>query len=159
VKNMCQTDMVSILVGPPGLSAQDQPAFRWSLQSYLELHSGLGAARLARQHARRVTLDWGLTSLADDAELAVSELVTNAVIAPRPLAGPDTIVLALLADRRRLVIEAWDHSPGDPRPCQPEQDSERGRGLAVVRALTHRSGWDRVAPALKVVWCELLIES
>jgi anti-sigma regulatory factor (Ser/Thr protein kinase) len=155
--NMCQTDMVSILTGPPGLSAHDQRPFRWSLQSYLELHSAPGSVRLARQHARRVTLDWGLGSLADDAELVVSELTTNAVTAARPPAGPDTVVLALLADGRRLVIEAWDHSPGDPRRCQPGQDSERGRGLAVVRALSHRSGWDRVAPALKVVWCELLI--
>jgi anti-sigma regulatory factor (Ser/Thr protein kinase) len=154
---MCQTDMLNILVGPPGLSADDQPPFRWSLQSYLELHPSPGAVRLARQHARRVIVDWGLGSLADDAELAVSELMTNAVTAPRPIAGPDTVVLALLADRQRLVIEAWDHSPGNPRSCQPGPDSERGRGLAVIRVLTHRSGWDRIAPALKVVWCELVI--
>jgi anti-sigma regulatory factor (Ser/Thr protein kinase) len=142
---MCQTDVASIIVSPP------------ALRSYLELPASPGAVRSARQHVRRVSLTWGLGSLTDDAELVVSELVTNAVTAPRPLAGPDTVVLRLLADGHRLVIEAWDHSPGEPRPRQPEEDSERGRGLAVIRELAHRSGWRRVTPALKVVWCELLV--
>jgi anti-sigma regulatory factor (Ser/Thr protein kinase) len=145
--NMCQTHAATIIVSPP------------ALRSHLELPASHGAVRAARQHTRRVIVSWGLGSLADDAELAVSELVTNAVTAPRPLAGPDTVVLRLVADGQRLVIEAWDHSPGDPRPGQPGQDSERGRGLAVIAALAHRSGWRRMAPALKVVWCELLIES
>jgi anti-sigma regulatory factor (Ser/Thr protein kinase) len=128
-------------------------------RSYLELPSRVSVIPRARLHARQLVRDWDLQSLADDTELLVSELVTNAVTAARVPAAPDTVVLALLTDRRRLVIETWDHSPDDPRPHPSNPDSERGRGLIIIEALSHRWGCQRVTPTLKDVWCELLTGS
>ena len=51
----------------------------WSLRSYLDLGVLPGAVPCARLHARQMLWEWGLTSLSEDVELLVSDLVTNAV--------------------------------------------------------------------------------
>jgi hypothetical protein len=48
----------------------------WPFQSYLELGALPSAVPCARLHARQVLYEWRLADLAD-AELVVSELVTN----------------------------------------------------------------------------------
>ena len=50
----------------------------WPLTSNLELGALASAVPCARLHARLVLLEWGLAHIADDAELIVSELTTNA---------------------------------------------------------------------------------
>jgi hypothetical protein len=52
---------------------------QWPLRSYLELGALPTAVPCARLHARHLLWEWGLNGLAADAELLVSELVTNAV--------------------------------------------------------------------------------
>src|SRR5215831_9598473 len=47
---------------------------RWSLRSQLVLGTLSSAVPCARLHTRHVLWDWGQKSLADDAELIVSEL-------------------------------------------------------------------------------------
>ncbi len=48
-------------------------------RSYLELAAAPGAVPRARRHTRHMLAAWKLGHLADDAELVVSELLTNAV--------------------------------------------------------------------------------
>jgi hypothetical protein len=50
----------------------------WLLRTRLELAALPTAVPCARGHVRSVALEWGLTGLADTAELLASELVTNA---------------------------------------------------------------------------------
>ena len=52
---------------------------QWPLRSYLELGALPTAVPCARLHARHLLWEWGLSEAAADAELLVSELVTNAV--------------------------------------------------------------------------------
>lgn len=57
----------------------------WPLRDFLELGPLPTAVPCARLHARLLIRDWGLTALASNVEILVSELVTNAVHASRVL--------------------------------------------------------------------------
>jgi anti-sigma regulatory factor (Ser/Thr protein kinase) len=80
------------------------------LQSHLELAALPTAPACARGHVRSVAREWGLSALADDAELLTSELVTNAVQAGERLKGRadlsivPVVRLWLVCDRLSLVI-------------------------------------------------------
>jgi anti-sigma regulatory factor (Ser/Thr protein kinase) len=132
------------------------PAY-WPLRSYLELGALTSAVPCARLHARQVVWEWGFSHLAEDAETLVSELLTNAVKASSSPDGAGVVVLRLLADRERLLIEVWDHNPDDPQPRPTDGESESGRGFSVIEALSSRWGFRRLSYSVKVVWCELLI--
>jgi anti-sigma regulatory factor (Ser/Thr protein kinase) len=117
------------------------------LVTRLELGPYAGAVPCARMDARLVLLEWSLGRLADDAELIVSELTTNAIkTTGRPIA------LALRSDRRALVIEVWDALDEPPRPAPHAIDAESGRGLEIVALLSDRWGTFRSDDGGKVVW-------
>lgn len=128
------------------------------LASKLELGPLPTAVSCARLHARNVLAEWELPrTVIADAEICVSELITNALRATLSLEKPLPIGLRLLADGDRLVIDAWDCHPGDPAPRSAGAYSEGGRGLAVIEAYSDRWGFRRLSENVKSVWCELLI--
>jgi anti-sigma regulatory factor (Ser/Thr protein kinase) len=128
----------------------------WPHVSALELGSLPTVVGCARGHARLVLAEWRLTDLVDDAAVLVSELVTNALKASWRLEGSPPIVLRLLADDRRLVIEVWDQAvKGYDLTPRHDPSAEHGRGLAVVNALSKQWGVRRPGRSFKVVWCEL----
>jgi anti-sigma regulatory factor (Ser/Thr protein kinase) len=133
-----------------GAASQD-----WPHVSFLELGALPSAVPCGRLHARQVLWEWRLGHLAEDAEMLVSELLTNALRASWALAYPGAVALRLLASQHCLVIEAWDQAPGDPQPGQTAADAESGRGFTVIEALSTRWGIRRASRTLKVVWCEL----
>lgn len=122
-----------------GTAPRTAPAqcLRWSR---LALGSLPSAVPCARAHARAVLTTWDLARVADDAEVVVTELVTNAVThgSLGCNSGPIPVVyLDLLLDfDRALIIDVWDGSPEPPvmRPGDP-CDAETGRGLMLVIAL------------------------
>jgi anti-sigma regulatory factor (Ser/Thr protein kinase) len=128
----------------------------WPHVSFLELAALPTAVPCGRLHSRQVLWEWQLSHLAADAETLVSELLTNAVKASSSPDGAGVVVLRLLANRERLLIEVWDHNPEDPQPRQADAESESGRGFSVIEALSARWGFRRLSYSLKVVWCELL---
>jgi anti-sigma regulatory factor (Ser/Thr protein kinase) len=128
----------------------------WPHVSFLELAALPTAVPCGRLHARQVLWEWQLGHLAEDAETLVSELLTNAVKASSSPDGVGLVVLRLLANRERLLIEVWDHNPDDPQPRQADAESESGRGFSVIEALSSRWGFRRLSYSVKVVWCELL---
>ena len=110
---------------------------------------------------------WGLPSLADDSELVVSELVTNAVTAtgvtetePRwsQLAGLATIHVRVMLFEGSIVIAVWDKDPASPVLRQSAPDSENGRGLSIVAALCKRWDYFLLDGGGKCVWAELAIQ-
>jgi anti-sigma regulatory factor (Ser/Thr protein kinase) len=83
------------------------------------------------------------------AQLAVSELVTNAVVH----AGSSLTVRLRVGGWVRLEVSDADPRPVDPPPMA-EPDRESGRGLRLVANVSRAWGVER-DPRGKTVWCEL----
>jgi anti-sigma regulatory factor (Ser/Thr protein kinase) len=69
----------------------------------------------------------------DDATLVVSELVTNAT-----RHGRSNCRLQLSVRRGQVTVEVHDNSPVRPRVHSRDTMAEGGRGIAMVRELSHR---------------------
>ncbi|MFE4515631.1 ATP-binding protein [Kitasatospora sp. NPDC056783] len=94
-------------------------------------------------------------SVISDAELALHEVFFNAW---RHGGTPAPLVVVALADHR-LRVSVADNSPVLPDPHLPaDLLAVSGRGLHLVRALTHRFGAEPRKDG-KVVWFELFKES
>lgn len=126
-------------------------------QSRLEVAALDSAPGCLRLHARHMLSEWGIAGLSDTTELLISELATNAVQAPEKVAAPfwpvrpspecPCVELRLTVDDRALVIEVWDGHPAPPpQPSLPDASAPGGRGLFLVRELSHR--WGFYYPAL-----------
>lgn len=86
----------------------------------------------------------------DDAELIVSELVTNAIDAK---CGDARLTVTVETDGA-VRIEVEDDAGGIPRRGVVDASVERGRGLALVAALSSRWGYEKQSRG-KRVWAEL----
>ncbi|MFZ3497846.1 ATP-binding protein [Streptomyces sp. 5.8] len=110
---------------------------------------------------RRIVRDqlavWGLPALADDAQLAVTELTAN-VIKHVGVGTSATLILEPTPTEGRLRVEIHDKSHSAPAVAQPSSDEEAGRGLHMLAALA--VDWGTVLTATgKAVWCELALQS
>ena len=136
-------DDIAILIARLNKIAPDRHV-SWNLAAKLT------AARRARSLIRRPLRRWGLADLIPTAELAVSELVTNAVRYSQSKIG-----LRLVLEGG-LFCEVLDDSAALPRLRHADDDEERGRGLQVVSQIAQRWGTRRTATG-KVVWCEVAV--
>jgi GAF domain-containing protein/anti-sigma regulatory factor (Ser/Thr protein kinase) len=125
-----------------GSGGPDQPA--------ISLSSEVEAAARARQFVQEALTAWGLAELADDAALAASELVTNAV-----LHGMPPVELRLAPVPGGVRVEARDGSRVSPVRPLATTDTMTGRGIALVEAVSARWGIDQL-PDGKAVWCEVV---
>jgi anti-sigma regulatory factor (Ser/Thr protein kinase) len=137
---------------PPSGGQDTAVAMTWPLRSFLELGAYPEAVPCARLHAKAVLWEWGL-GRAENAELVISEIVTNAIQASRMAREPSVVRLWLLSDRHRIVILVWDASPRPPVLVahDPGEFHEGGWGLMLVDSLSDRWSWYSV-PDGKVVW-------
>ena len=121
--------------GPAG------PAWR---SDSIELGPYPEAVSLARARTRELLREWGghweQGELADDAEMIVSELVTNALEATRKERLDSPIRLTLIAGPGSLLIAVWDAADSAPAPREADGDALSGRGLLIVEALSAQ--WD-----------------
>lgn len=123
-----------------------------------ELEPALHAVAQARR-AVRVALDrWELSPLTPDAELLVSELVTNALVHARS----ETALTLVVADGT-LEVGVTDRTPGGPMPrvegddagaVPPDWQAEGGRGLRLVELVADEWGVAQL-PEGKQVWFRL----
>ncbi|MGH3343076.1 MAG: ATP-binding protein [Carbonactinosporaceae bacterium] len=90
----------------------------------------------------------------DDAVLVVSELATNALAHTASARGGYTVAVRICGpDRLRLSVSDLG-SPTPPMLADPDTDTESGRGLRIVAAITVR--WGVCAShAGRSVWAEL----
>ena len=100
---------------------------RFPRRSSLLLGALPSAVPCARLHARQVLWEWGLSEIAETAELLLSELVTNAVQAARATVSDLPVNVRLSANRDRLLIEVWDSNVQPPLPRVLEHAISRGR--------------------------------
>src|SRR4051794_28055356 len=87
--------------------------------------------------------------LVQDAALATSELVTNAL-----LHGKAPVDLRMRIEGPEVMIEVRDEATYQPRKLRPGDEDEHGRGLQIVAALAARWG-TRPTEHGKAVWCIL----
>lgn len=110
----------------------------------------LPAESLSARHARRLVHDAlaaaGREEWRDDAELAVSEVVTNAV-----LHAHTELQVTVVVTADQLRVEVADHNPAMPTQRGYGQQATTGRGMALVAAVTHSHGVT-ATPDGKVVW-------
>jgi anti-sigma regulatory factor (Ser/Thr protein kinase) len=119
------------------------------------LPASLRAPRQARQAIRNVLRSWGLTNLANDAELFASELVANAAEhADGSVIGMTIRQHTEPSGQRGILCQITDAEPRLPEPQPAQSDCERGRGLQVVRSLATSSGFT-ASPHGKTAWFTL----
>lgn len=95
---------------------------------------------------------YGLTTMAADVELVVSELATNAVTHART---PFTVEVR--RDGPRLVLAVRDGTSQVPVPVSAGARDTRGRGLAIVAALSQDWGSDERPASAKSVWASFTL--
>ncbi|WP_093460049.1 ATP-binding protein [Streptomyces sp. 6N106] len=109
----------------------------------------------AMRHLAKAGLDnCGLADMADDVELVVSELITNAI---RHSHGTQiTMTLRLVSKVLRITVR--DDTCRRPRIQRPGDEAENGRGLFLVRQIAeqHRGSWG-ISPDGTITWCALPI--
>ena len=107
--------------------------------------------RDARQFVRRTLDELGRSDLCDDAELLVSEVVTNAVLHGGGTYAP----VSVLRTDDGIRVEVTD--PGGefvPHPELLDVTTPGGLGLGIVDRVAARWGIVPITPG-KVVWFEL----
>jgi serine phosphatase RsbU (regulator of sigma subunit)/anti-sigma regulatory factor (Ser/Thr protein kinase) len=120
------------------------------------------SAGVARRFLTDLCDQWGLSSLVDDAQLALTELVSNAVLhAATPVTvsiscGEDMLEISVFDGSPVMpVLRRVDELPGDDDGTRPHvQDageSARGRGLLLVDALVAEWGISPQSDG-KAVW-------
>ena len=97
------------------------------------------SAQLARFYIRATLTYHDLDEFAEDAETIASELVTNAVI--HADAMKFGIEVMRLAGSGAVALIVTDPSPNPPIKRYPIGDTERGRGLTIIDALSTTWGW------------------
>jgi len=90
-------------------------------------------------------------ALIDQAEVIVSELITNAL---KAACSRTELHLSVFEDRVR--IEVHDDAPGEPNVQNPSAEDINGRGLLIVSTLASAWGVDDMTVG-KGVWAELAV--
>jgi hypothetical protein len=129
----------------------------WPLRDTLILGAIESAVPSARAHLRQLLSVWDQAEVGPDASVVVSELVTNSVVASAGLRLAAAPVLVWLgSDSRCILLAVADASPRPPVRLSLGPDAERGRGLALVEALSSRWGWHpaSITGLRKAIWAE-----
>jgi anti-sigma regulatory factor (Ser/Thr protein kinase) len=144
-------------MAPIASSQHGHDVEHWPLHDTLVLEAQADAVPSARAHLRRLLRQWGYAELEEDASLVMTELVTNAVVASGELSPAVAPVLMWLGtDQRHVLAGVADASPRLPMRLNAGPDAERGRGLALVEALSPRWGWQPsgIIGLTKFIWAE-----
>ena len=102
-----------------------------------------------RRFVRDYLRELGRSDLADDAELVVTELVSNVVL---HVGG--SVRVAACADDDDLVLEVSDESHVAPQVRSFSATSSTGRGMRLIHSLSVEHGI-RLADGGKTIWVRL----
>ncbi len=125
-------------------------AVRPAVERSLALPTVPDAVPAARALLRELVIGTPLDRRLEDGELALSELVTNAV-----LHGREPVRVRLVLSPDVLRAEVADANPVSPAFSMLDQTAVTGRGLLLIGAVADRWGVEPSSPG-KVVWFELL---
>lgn len=117
----------------------------------LRLEGSLTDIPAARRFLTRQCDEWGCDVPIAEAEVVISELVTNAVVH-----ASTSVEVRLALAGGMLRIEVADHGGGLPDVRAPGTNDPHGRGLVLVNGLSSAWGVDPLADG-KCVWAELAV--
>ncbi|MEO3852972.1 ATP-binding protein [Streptomyces sp. B8F3] len=104
----------------------------------------------ARSFTTEALIGWGLPDRAEDIQLCVSELATNALVhGTTPGHG---FLIKLDADEEAVRMEVHDSRRQHPEARQATAMDTSGRGLILVNALADGWGVEERTPFGKIVW-------
>jgi PAS domain S-box-containing protein len=109
---------------------------------------------MARRHVRAALRATGRTELEDAAELAVSEVVTNATLHAHT---PVELWIGVAEDQ--VCVEVRDFNPTLPEQREYEVEATTGRGMGLVAAVASACGVHSLGEDGKVVWFRVSGES
>jgi CheY-like chemotaxis protein len=116
----------------------------------LDLGPNVSDVGLARRFLVAHCQRWECEDVLEDAQLVVSELVTNALVH-----GGSRCELGIAFRNGSLRVEIRDRQSGGPEVQAADTENEHGRGLVLVSAMTDAWGMEPLDPVGKVVWAEL----
>lgn len=118
---------------------------------HIDLPATVDSCGLARDVVVQACREWDLDGVAGNAEVIVSELVSNAVRHARP---PLHLLLAVRGARLHLALR--DGSAALPQPVRggPPPTGDNGRGLMLIDGIAAAWGSMRTTEG-KVVWATL----
>jgi hypothetical protein len=122
-------------------------------QRRVQLTREPAAAAEARSQVRAVIRAWKVPVDPDIAVLLTSDLVTNAIT----LGDGEMVTLAIRCSRGHLRIDVYDTSRSLPIAVDEPADTETGRGLVLVAALSTEWGSFRT-PAGKAAYFTLAFQ-
>ena len=114
------------------------------------------SAWMARYHVRAALKRHDLYDYADDAATVTSELAANAIM--HAGAPKFDVEVMRLAGLEAIAVIVTDSSPEPPVKRDPAGDTEHGRGLHIVEALSSSWGWRPEHPG-KAVYAILTREA
>lgn len=120
-------------------------------RSVTDLPAEPSAVSCARSVARALVQAWGFPELAEDAQLVISELLTNVI---KHAAGTLTVQLVVTGLDNGIRLALSDGSPRRPSVKNVPPDRPNGRGMMLVEALATRWGAETDGVG-KTVWAEL----
>lgn len=110
------------------------------------LDRDLSSPRLARRFVAEVLRKWRCDDILETVEIAVSELVTNAL-----LHAHSKVDVTVSLRSQDVRVDVVDRGSGEPRLRNPAKEEVSGRGLFIVESLTTSWGVDE-GPGWKSVW-------
>ncbi|WP_432485012.1 SpoIIE family protein phosphatase [Kineococcus esterisolvens] len=123
-------------------------------EAALPLPADVRAVAQSRAFLRTALTAWNAGELLDEAELVLSELVTNALVHTDSATG---VLLRYDRTARRLTINVQDRSTRHPRERHAGADALGGRGLGIVETVADDWGVSEEGDG-KTVWAELAID-
>ncbi|MFI9431742.1 ATP-binding protein [Streptosporangium sp. NPDC052375] len=109
-----------------------------------------------RRFVRDVAADWNAAEdVPEIAALLVSELVTNAIVyGAADVPATSAIRVTVGREKELMTVEVYDSCTAIPRMRRATHMETSGRGLAIVKDLSHDWGWT-LNPHGKSVWFRL----
>ncbi|WP_019144812.1 ATP-binding protein [Aeromicrobium massiliense] len=122
--------------------------------SHLLLPHDLGSPGRARSFVRHLLDEHELPELADDVQLVVTELATNAVVHART-----PFSVSVSRDGPVLRVRVEDGAPEHPALSgDAGPDDTGGRGLTLVEGVSDSWGVERIDGHAKAVWATFAVE-
>lgn len=115
----------------------------------IDLDADVRSASVARGFIRDTLESWGRQDVEADACLAVSELVTNAVVHAKTTAR-----VRITYEKRVIHLEVVDCSPQQPVVYEAGVEETNHRGMHLVDSISKNWGINPTATG-KVVWLDL----